>query len=86
MSRRCRTQELDQVEVRLSGERFSSYKKVGVWIDKGLTWREQIEAVQRKCFMGLSKLKKLRCMLSTCTKKRIFCALVQPHLDYCCVL
>ena len=59
---------------------------LGVWIDDGLTWREQIEAVRKKCFMGLAKLKRLRNILPTCTKKKIYCALVQPHLDYCSVL
>ena len=48
---------------------------IGVWIDDGLTWRQdQVEAVRRKCFAGLAKLKKT------------YCALVQPHLDYCSVV
>ena len=78
--RRRRAQ--DKVEVRIGDERVSRCKTVrclGVWIDDGLTWRQQIEIVRKKCFMGLAKLKRLRNILPTSTKKK-------PHLDYCSVL
>ena len=39
-----------------------------------------------KCFAGLAKLKRLRNVLPSSTKKKIFCVLVQPHLDYCSVV
>ena len=89
LSRRRRLQELEQVDVRMGGTKVARSKKVkylGVWIDDGLTWQDQVEAVRRKCFAGLAKLKRLRNVLPSSTKKRIFCALVQPHLDYCSVV
>ena len=73
----------------MGGTKVARSKKVkylGVWIDDGLTWQDQVEAVRRKCFAGLAKLKRLRNVLPSSTKKRIFCALVQPHLDYCSVV
>ena len=84
LSRRQRLQELGQVDVRMGGMKIARSKKVkylGVWIDDHLTWQDQVEAVRRKCFAGLAKLKRLRNVLPSSTKK-IFCALVQPHLDY----
>ena len=42
--------------------------------------------MRRKCFAGLARLKRLRNVLPSSTKKKIFCALVQPHLDYCSVV
>ena len=83
LSRRWKLQKL-QVNVRRGGTKFARNKKVnylGVEIDDRLTWQDQVEAVRRKCFAGLAKLKRLRNVLPSSIKK-IFCALVQPHLDY----
>ena len=89
LSRRRRAHELEQVDVRIQGQtvtRSAKVKYLGVWVDDGLTWRDHIEAVRRKCFAGLSKLKRLRNVLPPGIKKKVFCALVQPHLDYCSVV
>ena len=56
---------------------------LGVWVDRGLTWRNHIEAIHRKYFGGLAKLRRLRDTLPNVTKRSI---LVLPHLDYCCVV
>ena len=83
LSRRWKLQKL-QVNVRRGGTKVARNKKVnylGVEIDDRLTWQDQVEGVRRKCFAGLAKLKRLRNVLPSLTKK-IFCALVQPHLDY----
>ena len=88
LSRRRRLQELEQVDVRMGGTKVARSKKVkylGVWIDDGLTWQDQVEAVRRKCSAGLAKLKRLRNVLPS-SRKKIFCALVQPHLDYCSIV
>ena len=73
----------------MKGQEVTQSEKVkylGLWIDEGLTWRDHIEAVRRKCFGGLAKLRRLRDALPKVTKKNIYNALVLPHLDYCCVL
>ena len=55
-------------------------------MDDRLLWKEQITAVRRKCFCGLSKLQKLRDVLPVSTKKKLYNALVLPHVDYCSVV
>ena len=61
-------------------------KYLGAWIDEGLSWRDHIEAMRRKCYGGLAKISQLRDSLPAVTKKRVYNALVLPHLDYCCVV
>ena len=31
---------------------------LGVVLDDGLTWREQVESIRRKCFAGLAKIRR----------------------------
>ena len=89
LGRKGRAHELQDIRVTLSGERLPRREKVkclGIWIDDGLTWREHIQALRRKCFCGLAKLRRLRDVLPMTTKKKIYNALVLPHLDYCSVV
>ena len=72
LSRRRRAHELEQVDGRIQGKKVTRSVKVkclGVWIDDGLTWRDHVEAVRRKCFAGLAKLKRLRNVLPPGIKK-----------------
>ena len=88
LSRRGRRRELDSVKVMLQGQaltRCGKVKCLGVWIDDCLTWRDHIADV-RKCFGALSKIRRLRNVLSVDTKKKLYDAFVLPHLDHCCVL
>ena len=41
---------------------------------------------RKKCYGGLAKISWLRDRLPAVTKKRVYNALVLPHLDYCCVV
>ena len=59
---------------------------LGVIIDDGLTWKEHIRSVRRKYFGQLARLRKLGDVLPASLKKRIYNALVLPHLDYCSVV
>ena len=89
LGRKGRAHELQDIRVTLSGERLPRSEKVkclGIWIDDGLTWREHIQALRRKCFCGLAKLRRLRDVLPMTTKKKIYNALVLPHLDCCSVV
>ena len=75
--------------MKLRGEAIPRNKKVkylGVWIDDELKWNEHIMAVRRRCLRGLDKLRRLREVLPVSIKKKLYNALVLPHLDYCCVL
>ena len=66
--------------------RSKKVKCLGVVLDDGLTWQEQIANVRRKCFAGLAKLRRVKDVLPADTKKKIYNAIVLPHLDYCCVV
>ena len=89
LSRKRRAKELDDVVVKLKGQqeaRSEKEKCLGVWIDDCLKWRDHIDAVRRKCFAGLARLRRLRDTLPLSTKRKMHNALVLLHLDYCCVL
>ena len=89
MSRKRREHELEQVQVRIGGQEIARSKMVkclGVVIDDGLKWHGHIAKVRKKCFAGLAKLRRLRDVLPVITKRRIYNAMVLPHLDYCSVV
>ena len=67
-------------------ERSKCVKCLGVMLDDGLSWREQVQQVRKKCFIGLAKRRRLRNVLPSRTKKQLCNALVLPHLDYCSVV
>ena len=89
LSRKRREREMCRVRVSMNNEvieRSRSVKCLGVKLDDGLNWKEQVQSVRGKCFAGLGKLRRLRDVLQPKTKKQIYSALVQPHLDYCSVV
>ena len=59
---------------------------MGVVLDDGLMWKEQVVNVRRKCFAGLAKLRRVKDILPSETKRKIYNAIILPHLDYCCVV
>ena len=50
-------------------ERSRSVKCLGVKLDDGLNWKEQVQSVRGKCFTGLAKLRRLGDVLPPKTKK-----------------
>jgi len=59
---------------------------LGVMVDDKLSWKEHIATVRKKCFRGLSQLRKLCDVLPVSTKVKLYNALVLPHTDYCSVV
>ena len=89
MGRKRRERELSTVKVVMDGEeieRKRSVKCLGVMLDDALSWKDQVESVRKKCFVGLAELRRLKMLLSSRTKKQIYNALVLPHFDYCSVV
>ena len=89
MGRTGRAREVETVQVSLNGTQLPRSRMVkcpGVNIDDGLTWREHITLVRKKCFGALAKLRRLKNVLPPDLKKRMYNALVLPHLDYCSVV
>ena len=80
--------ELEQVKVKVNNQELVRSKKVkclGV-VDDGLMWKEQVVNVRRKCFAGLAKLRGVKDILPSDTNRKIYNAIILPHLDYCCVV
>ena len=85
LSRKRRARELESVEKRMYGQkivRSKTVKCLGVLLDDGLTWKEQVQSVRKHCFAGLAKLRRLRNVLPPDIKKKIYNAMVLLHLDY----
>jgi len=55
-------------------------------VDDKFSWKEHIATVRKKCYRGLSQLRKLRDVLPVSTKVKLYNALVLPHTDYCSVV
>jgi hypothetical protein len=89
LSRKSRAQEVESANVLMDGEqivRSRTVKCLGVWIDDKLMWKDHDNAVRKKCCAGLAKLRSLRDVLPPEIKKKLYCILVLPHLDYCSVV
>ena len=89
LSRKQRAKELEHVDIEMNGqkiERSKCVKCLGMLLDDGLTWKEQVQNVRKRCFAGLAKLRRLKDVLPSGIKKKAYNALVLPHLDYCAVV
>ena len=56
-------------------ERSKCVKCLGVLLDDGLTWKEQVQSVRKQCFAGLAKLRRLKDVLPPDNKKKVYNAL-----------
>ena len=55
-------------------------------MDEDLKWKKHIKEVWKKCFIGLSQMRRISQFLPLQTRKSLYNALVLPHIDYCCVI
>ena len=58
-------------------------KFLGVQIDAELTWKSHITDVKNKVYKSLAILKKVKNSLNTDAMVKLYCAVVQSHLNYC---
>ena len=89
LGRKRRQKELVQVKVEMGDEkivRSKAAKCLEVVIDDKLNWKKQVQNVRRKCFTGLVKLRRLKNVLPSTTKKQLCNALVLSHMNYCSVV
>ncbi|CAG9126421.1 unnamed protein product [Plutella xylostella] len=57
-------------------------KKLGVFMDSAMTWKNQLDEVSRKVFASVGSLRRLRNFLPTATKIVLSQSLLLPILDY----
>ena len=60
LNRKRRAQELENAEIRMDDQkrvRSKTVKCLGVLLDDGLTWKQQVQSVRKHCFAGLAKLR-----------------------------
>ena len=63
-------------------EKCNSYKYLGVFIDKDLTWKPHVEYISNKISKACGALSKLRHCIGIDTLKTIYYALVNSYLRY----
>lgn len=61
-----------------------SVKDLGLLLDRGLSWKEQVNSISRKTFMVLQLLNRNKDSLPTPTRLLLVKLLVLPFFDYCC--
>ena len=62
----------------MSGARF-----LGVWVDEGMRWNEQIERVRAKVGRLVGVLGRAGAIVGKQSLHMLYNALVLPHLQYC---
>ena len=61
----------------------NTVKNLGIYMDAGLTMKDHVKELKRKCFLTLRNLNKIRFLLTTSQLKTIVNSLVVSCLDYC---
>jgi len=56
-------------------------KCLGVLLDDGLTWKEQVQSVRKQSFAGLARLRRLKDVLppNTATLRLLFCSVARMY-------
>ena len=67
-------------------QQVKSVKSLGVYINENLSWSKHIEYIYKKVGPLLGLLRRIRNFVDIDTLITIYKALVQPHLDYCCIV
>lgn len=89
IGRRYRKMEINEAklvlqDVELRPEQTVSY--LGVSLDDQFKWKDHVKKIRSKCFMGLAKLRRVCKDLPMAVRKKLYCAMIQPHTDYCSVV
>lgn len=66
--------------------RVKSSKSLGVIIDDGLIWDEQIDSIVKKISRAIAGLRTVRRFLPFNTLKMLYKSLIEPLFDYCAIV
>ena len=89
IGRRYRKMEINEAklvlqDVELRPEQTVTY--LGISLDDQFKWKDHVKKIRSKCFMGLAKLRRMCKDLPMAVRKKLYCAMIQPHTDYCSVV
>ena len=59
-------------------------KFLGVQVDNGLDWKEQIKAISSKVSKALGLLKHAKKFLPESSLRSLYLSIIAPHFRYCC--
>ena len=65
-------------------KRVDSLKSLGLTIDETLSWSKHIDNISKKISSGIGALKHVRPFINTHSATKIYLALIEPHVMYCC--
>ena len=66
--------------------RVTNKKSLGVVIDQYLLWDNHLDEICKKVSSGIGAIRKLKPYVTRETLVSVYCALVQPYFDYCCLV
>ena len=61
-------------------------KFLGVFMDSQLNWSDHISVIKRKMAKNVSVMNRVRHLLSSSALYSLYCTLILPYLNYCCVV
>ena len=61
-------------------------KFLGVFMDSQLNWSDHVSVIKRKMANNVSVMNRVRHLLSSSALYSLYCTLILPYLNYCCVV
>ena len=89
LGRKYKEKEIREAKLVLQGLELQPETTVpylGISLDYQLKWNEHIKKLRAKCFRGMAQLRRVCRDLPFAVRKKLYCALIQPHTDYCSVV
>ena len=79
----------DNYSVRINGmeiNRVYVTTFLGVYMDSQLNWSDHVSVIKRKMAKNVSVMNRVRHLLSSSALYSLYCTLILPYLNYCCVV
>ena len=88
LARRRRHHLLSSIQLLMNNSvlQLNKSKYLGIVVDEGLSWSEQIGYIRRRSLSALAAIRKVSLYLSSNVLVTLYNAFVLPYLTYCCVV